>query len=132
MFWSAHLTREIVDGAKGGTKGAKAAKAYYKLINNGTFFARSPEESLSMLYDAYIEHPRIALGCAQEMDGGEFDPVTPAANSPAYRDALYKGHNPFIQACMYWEHRARLSILKSAVDYGLKHPESGLQRVGVS
>ncbi|MFI9495663.1 MULTISPECIES: hypothetical protein [Streptomyces] len=116
------LVKLINERAKKGEEGAKAAKTYHRQINNGTFFARAPEESLAMLYEAYGEHPRLTLGYAQELDGGTFDPQTPPAISTSYQ-AMFRGKYPELQACAYFEHRARLSILKAAVDYGLAHPE---------
>ncbi|MFJ6691556.1 hypothetical protein [Streptomyces sp. NPDC091294] len=103
--------------------GAVAAKTYHRQINNGTFFARAPEESLAMLYEAYGEHPRLTLGYAREIDGGDFDPHSASTNSPSYQAALREGKHPELQACMYLEHRARLAILKAAVDYALAHPD---------
>ncbi|MFI2380482.1 hypothetical protein ACH5AO_36425 [Streptomyces sp. NPDC018964] len=108
---------------RAGAEGAKAAKTYHRQINNGTFFARAPEESLALLYDAYREHPKLALGYAREIDGAGFDPHTPASDSPSYKTALRNGMHPELQACMYLEHRARLAILKAAVDYALAHPD---------
>lgn len=116
------LVKLINERAKKGEEGAKAAKTYHRQINNGTFFARAPEESLAMLYEAYGEHPRLTLSYALELDGGTFAPQTPPASSTSYW-AMLRGNYPELQACAYFEHRARLSILKAAVDYGLAHPE---------
>ncbi|MFD8025347.1 hypothetical protein ACFV6G_33655 [Streptomyces lavendulae] len=109
--------------AKRGDEGAKAAKTYHRQINNGTFFARAPEESLAMLYEAYQEHPKLSLGYAHELDGGSFDPQSPSSSSPSYTAMMREGTFLELQACTYFEHRARLSILKAAVDYALTHPE---------
>ncbi|MEV7395688.1 hypothetical protein [Aeromicrobium sp. NPDC092404] len=117
------LVQCVFKGAKTGHEGAKSAKSYYKLVNNGTFFARTPEESLNLLYAAYKEHPKISLGYALELDGGTFDPHASGVQSDAYTRAMRGGEFPEVQACMYLEQRARLSILKSAVDYALLHPQ---------
>ncbi|MFG2715323.1 hypothetical protein ACGFX2_32895 [Streptomyces goshikiensis] len=108
---------------RAGHEGAKAAKTYHRQINNGTFFARAPEESLALLYEAYGEHPKLTLGYAREIDGGGFDPHTAASDSPSCTAAIRHGQHPELQACMYLEHRARLAILKAAVDYALAHPD---------
>ncbi|MEV5778709.1 hypothetical protein AB0L49_47285 [Streptomyces antimycoticus] len=94
---------------RAGGEGAKAAKTYHRQINNGTFFARVPEESLALLYDAYRQHSKLALGCAREIGGGGFGPHTAASDSPSYQAALRNGKHPELQACMYLEHRARLA-----------------------
>ncbi|MEV8311916.1 hypothetical protein AB0P36_32490 [Streptomyces flavidovirens] len=108
--------------AKTGEEGAKAAKTYHRQINNGTFLARAPEESLALLYEAYGEHPKLTRGYAHELDGGSFDPQSESADSASYK-AMFEGKYPELQACAYLEHRARLSILKAAVDYALAHPD---------
>ncbi|MFE9993478.1 hypothetical protein [Streptomyces avermitilis] len=107
--------------AKKGEEGARSAKTYHRQINNGTFFARAPEESLAMLYQAYGEHPKLTRGYADELDGGTFDPQSESVSSASYK-AMLEGKHPELQACTYFEHRARLSILKAAVDYALAHP----------
>ncbi|MUK01321.1 hypothetical protein GM708_04910 [Vibrio cholerae] len=117
-----NLMRQIHTSAKT-SEGGRALKKYHRLINNGTFFSRTPEESLSMLYEAFKEHPKVGLGCAQELDGVPYNPLTASVNSSSYREALYEGKHPLIQASMYIEHRARLAILKAAVDYALGHPQ---------
>ncbi|GHG19414.1 hypothetical protein [Streptomyces hydrogenans] len=108
---------------RAGHEGAKAAKTYHRQINNGTFFARAPEESLALLYEAYGEHPKLTLGYAREIDGADFDPHAVASDSPSCQAAIRYGKHPELQACMYLEHRARLAILKAAVDYALAHPD---------
>jgi hypothetical protein len=98
----------------------------YRLINNGTFFARTPEELLTMLYDAFREYPKTSLGCTQELDGQGFDPATTTTDNTSYKEALYEGKHPLIQASMYITHRARLATLNAAVDYALAHPQGPL------
>lgn len=117
------LVKLILDRAKTASEGAKESKAYYRLINNGTFFARTPEESLAMLYEAYMDHPKLTLGYGLELDGGTFDPHTPTTQSSSVQSAMRDGKHAVLQACMYFEHRARLSILKAAVDYAIAHSD---------
>ncbi|MCC3764450.1 hypothetical protein K3N28_15395 [Glycomyces sp. TRM65418] len=108
-----------------GSPGASEANEYYKLINHGTFFATSPEESLLMLYGAYKSHPRLTLGYAMELDGGTFDANAASTVSQSLWNALYKGMHFDLQASMYFEHRARISIIKAAVDYVIENREEG-------
>jgi len=72
-----------------------------------------------MLYDAFKSHPRLTLGYAREIDSGTFDPHSRPTKSASCSAALRDGKYPELQACMYFEHRARLTILKAAVDYAL-------------
>lgn len=117
------LVKLILAKAKGGSEGAKETKVYYDLINNGTFLARAPEESLALLYGAYMSHPKLTLGYALELDGGTFDPHSPPTKSASCEAAMQSGKHPDLQACMYLEHRARLAILKAAVDYAIANPD---------
>lgn len=99
------------------------ALTYQRLISDGTFFARDSIESLAMLYDAYKEHPRLTLAAAREFDGETYDPRVGNVSSVSLNRALRDGELPYLQACMYVEHRARLAILKFAIDCALEHPE---------
>lgn len=94
----------------------REALRYYHLVNSGVFLTRDVVERVGQLYKAYMDHPYLTAGAAREMGGDVFDPVTPGG-SPLIGEALFKGQHPLLQACMYLEHRARLSILKGAVDY---------------
>jgi hypothetical protein len=47
-------------------EGPSAAVEYQRLVNDGTFFARDPVQRLCMLYDAYKDHPKLTLACAEE------------------------------------------------------------------
>ncbi|MFL5914900.1 MAG: hypothetical protein ACJ752_04590 [Gaiellaceae bacterium] len=94
----------------------KEALNYYSLINNGVFLATDTVDRISKLYAAYQTHPRLTAGAARELNGGAFDAET-LGEEPLIREALWYGRHLLLQVCMYLEHRARLSILKAAVDY---------------
>lgn len=118
------LSQIVIDAAKAGVlDAAKAALHYQRLVNDGTFFAGSTFERLVMLYEAYKEHPKLTLAAAAEMGGEPFDPQTVATKNSMLRAALLRGHSPFLQACMFNEHRARLALLKGAVDLTCERPE---------
>jgi len=117
------LSRSKSDKEK---QGPKEALRYQRLINDGTFFARSPEESLGMLYDAYKEHPKLTLANSLELDGAQYDPFTASVPSKLLQQAMTDGEHPYLQACMFVEHRARLAILKAAVDYATANPTGPL------
>lgn len=116
------LIRVLMARAKSGSEGAREAKSYYNLINNGTFLARAPEESLALLYDAYMSHPKLTLGYAREVDGKGFDPHASEGASESLKAALKGPKYPELHASMYLEHRARIAILKAAVDYAAGNP----------
>jgi hypothetical protein len=103
-------------------QGPQAALKYQRLVNDGTFFAKNPFERLSMLYDAYKEHPKLTLACAVELGGGPYDPLAEAAPNAVLKEALVEGKHQLIQACMFIEHRARLALLRAAIDYACEFP----------
>ena len=96
---------------------AKEAVEYFRLINNGIFFEKDVRDRAQALYDAYQKHPKLTASAAAEIAGLEYDAVDHPKASEVMRSALLNGEHPLLQACMYLEHRARLGILKAAVDY---------------
>lgn len=104
-------------------QGPREVVAYHRLINDGIFFTETIVGRLHRLYDAYKDHPKVTLASAIEMGGGDYDPHTPAADNPLLEQAMRAGEHPLLQACMYVEHRARLAILKAAVDFVCAYPE---------
>jgi len=100
-----------------GRQGLTAAVDYYNLVNDGIFFARTSEECIIALYDAYQTHPKLSLGVAREMDGQNFDAQTSDPTNARLKKAYINGDYPEIQAAFYLEHRARLAILKAASDF---------------
>lgn len=99
-----------------GHAGPATALKYHTLINNEIFFEQDLRVRLSRLYEAFTEHPRLSLGAALEMDGRAFDCEAFDPKNMRLRQAMYYGSHEFLQACFYIEHRARLAILKTAVD----------------
>ena len=98
-------------------EGPVAALNHHRLVNDLIFFTKNLRERLSLLYTAYSRHPRLACGIATEMAGGKFDPEMYDPDNRLIKQAMYSGQYDQIQACFYLEHRARLAILKTAVDY---------------
>lgn len=96
---------------------------YHRLINDGVFFTGTVVGALHSLYDAYKSHPKITLASAVELDGGAYDPETPTVNNALLAEAMREGKHSLLQACMYVEQRARLAILKAAVDFILEYPD---------
>ena len=104
-------------------QGPSNVLAYHRLVNDGVFFERTILGRMHALYDAYKDHPKLSLACAIEAEGGVFDPTIDATDSEFFRQAMWYGKHPIIQASFYAEHRARLALLKAAVDYCCAHPE---------
>jgi len=97
-------------------EGPATALRYHALINDEIFFQSDLRVRLSRLYAAYMDHPKLSLGVALEMDGGAFDCDADDQKNARISEALRYGSHDLIQACFYIEHRARLAILKIATD----------------
>lgn len=119
------LTRRVLSVSKSqrDRKGPAEVLRYHRLINDGIFFTETIVGRLHKLYDAYKDHPKMSLACAMEMDGMPFDPHTDATANDRLGEAMREGKHPILQASMYLEHRARLSILKAAVDFACTFPD---------
>lgn len=98
-------------------QGPKKILEYHNLINNRIFFIKDVRERLAKLYKAYQQHPRLALAVSREKQGYDFDPEYRDPHDPLLRETMIDGKYPELQACFYVEHRARLAILKAAIDY---------------
>jgi hypothetical protein len=102
-------------------RGPLAVLVYHDLVNDHAFFLKDPAERLRRLYQAYRAHPKLSAAVAAEQAGAGFDEAVRSRPSrhpsnPVLAEALYEGKHPSVQASLYVEHRARLSILKAAVD----------------
>lgn len=119
-YWAErNLIKELrkIAKAEPSKRGPAVALTHHRFINNTIFFQKSLHERLSLLYGAYTKHPRLACAVAMEMEGKPFDPEAHDPNNGLIKEALYKCSHPLLQACFYIEHRARLAILKTAIDY---------------
>lgn len=97
----------------------KALSDYYFKVNSETFF---PEDILGKtipLYSTFEENSHISARCGRELMGVSFDEYEYWDTLPKeiYSDTYYKCNYNDIQISTFIEHRARLAILKNAVDY---------------
>jgi hypothetical protein len=92
---------------------------YHDLIHDHIFFIKDESERLRRLYRAYRGHPKLSRELASELVGGQ------VVRGSILADALVSGAHAALQASLYIEHRARLSILKTTIDLlcrGGAHP----------
>lgn len=126
------LTARLISMAKDSdAEGPRAVLTYHRLVNDGIFFEPTIASRLQALYAAYQSHPRLTLSCAREMDGHAFDPeVLPGSASDRITEALRLGDHLLLQAAFYAEHRAKLAILKAAIDMACRLPKVVAKLVG--
>jgi len=92
---------------------------YYCKVNSETFFTENIYEKVFNLYSIFQKFPRISAKCGNEINGNDFDEDCNALPTNIYEDTYYKASNNDIQISTFIEHRARLAILKNAIDYRL-------------
>lgn len=97
--------------------GPDEVQRYLHQVRDEAFFEPDIRKRVSNLYTAFSAHPKLSLGCGRELDGGEFEPEGEDPDNPVIRSALYEGKYPLLQISFYVEHRARLALLKAAIDY---------------
>ncbi len=128
-FWMERATQRVVSNARKSAKGASGPGSIYQyqeLIKNGVVLTGDVRERLSLLYKAHFEHPELSKDVANEMDH-----VLPTAKWPAgthWREAFQDCKHPLVQAAMYYQQKARLAILKGAVDYACQELNGSLPK----
>lgn len=97
----------------------KALEDYYFEVNSGTFFTESIVKKVRKLYSTFKKFPRISAKCGNELKGNAFDEEYSDLPEEIFNDTYYECNYNDIQISTFIEHRARLAILKNAVDYKL-------------
>lgn len=106
------------DGSKvGGIMRFRAIKKYYRSINNKIFFIDIILIKVLMLYQLYLENINISAKCGNEMLGSDFNQDCSSMHKRNYYSTFVFNQLNEIQISAYIEYRAKLSILKCAVDY---------------
>ncbi|MSQ17031.1 MAG: hypothetical protein EXR54_05605 [Dehalococcoidia bacterium] len=122
-FWLERMMLKVVsDGRKSqrAQKGPGAVYEYQELIKNGVVLTGDVRERVSALYETHFEHQWLAKAVAAEMNGTEWDSHVQASDSLQWTAALNQCQYPLVQAALYYQHKARLGILKGAVDYAIR------------
>jgi len=104
----------------------KTLEDYYFEVNSGIFFTENVMQKIDKLYSAFHKYPNISAKCGNELIGNSFDDEYNSLPAEIYEDTYYKCSYNDIQISTFVEHRARLAILKSAVDYKL-YKDAGIK-----
>lgn len=94
-----------------------ALSRYYYLINSGTFLTRNIVERADKLYSIYKEYPNISAKLGHELIGENFHDDHQNIPKQLYASTYYSCELTDLAISTFVEHRARLSILKAAIDY---------------
>ncbi|MHA1541917.1 MAG: hypothetical protein ACTSQH_02975 [Candidatus Hodarchaeales archaeon] len=104
----------------------KALENYYFEVNSGIFFTENIVRKVDTLYSTFQKFPRISAKCGNELIGNTFDEEYDALPKQIYEDTYYKCNYNDVQISIFIEHRARLAILKNAIDYKL-YKKAGIE-----
>jgi len=104
----------------------KALEDYYFKVNSGIFFTENIVQKVDTLYSAFQKFPRISAKCGNELIGNAFDNDYNTLPQQIYEDTYHKCNYNEIQISTFIEHRARLAILKNAIDYIL-YKDAGIK-----
>jgi len=108
-----------------GKKCFSALEEYFDAVNNEIFFIDNNVEKAIRLYSAFEKYPHISAKTGYEIIGDNFDIAYDRLPKEVYEDTYYKCNYNAIQISTFVEHRARLAIMKSAIDYKL-YKEAGI------
>ena len=95
----------------------KSLTEYHLKVNSEIFFIENITEKVDKLYDIFQKFPRISAKCGNELMGNSFNDEYDALPDKIFSDTYYECKYNVIQISTFIEHRARLSILKNAIDY---------------
>lgn len=95
---------------------------YSSGISDSIFFSDTTRRQIDKLYDSFSENRKLAARCATEIDTGEY-PEDDDCTIPSeiFKRTIYDGEVNEVQTALMLEHQARLSLLKSAVDYVVEY-----------
>ncbi len=94
-----------------------ALAEYFFLINSRTFFTENIVLRVEQLYKTFQEFPNISAKCANESMGKPFDAEYEALPKEVFAETYYECRLNDVAISCFIEHRARLAILKNAIDY---------------
>lgn len=94
-----------------------ALAEYFFLINNRTFFTENIIVRTEELYRTFQKFPHISAKCGNEILGNSFGQEYETLPTEIFRQTYYECRLNDIAISSFVEHRARLAILKNAIDY---------------
>jgi hypothetical protein len=119
-YW---VERKLLERLKKSQKSTADLKRYEAMwhyfygLTSGIFFTRNIVSRLETLYDLYAEYPHLSARCSAEICGKDFDGDDTLVERNLFNKTFYDCEYNDLQISCFVEHMARLSILKSAVDY---------------
>lgn len=104
-------------------------KKYYFQLNSSIFFMENIVKRLSSLYETFLDFPLISARCANEMIGKLFVEDHRSLPRDIFQKTFFDCEYNTIQISTFIEHRARLALLKNAVDYKIYEKNGEIDKI---
>lgn len=123
--WSYWIERNLINRLRAKKKTQpdrkcyEAGDRYLFEINSEIFFVSTPIGRVDRLYDLFQKYARLSARTGHELLGGDFENEDVHIPRDIFKETYYDCKYTDIQLSAYIEHRARLAVLKSTVDYKL-------------
>jgi hypothetical protein len=92
---------------------------YYHTLNSSIFFSKNIIKRAGKLYDIYKKYPNLSKRVGNESQGGNFEDEHKNIPAEIYKKTFFQSEYTDLTLSTYIEHRSRIAILKSAVDFTL-------------
>jgi len=119
-YW---IERKIIDSLIHKKKSVKDKKrylamlCYYNTVNHDIFFSHNIIDKVEALYSTYQLYPHLSAKVGNELINNEFDKDCSEIPKNIFVDNYYACKNTDINTSSFIEYRARLALLKAAIDY---------------
>lgn len=107
----------------------KKLDEYLFTINSGSFFKSDPLQRIRELFNAYVSNKNITAKICSETKTGTYDEDATVLLSDCFRKLFYECENNIMQVSLYVEHMARITILKSCIEYLINHHSSDFKSI---
>jgi hypothetical protein len=104
-------------------------ESYYFHVNSEIFFTDNIIERAQELYSTYQQYRNISAKCGTELLGGSFDDESELIPPRIYEQTYYECKLNEMAVSTYIEQRARLAVLKSAIEYKIYEKLGELKRI---
>jgi len=122
-----HLRKENASNKNDGY--TQALYDYYFQVNNDIFFLGDNIDRINSLFDTYSKVGHISARVGNVLCGGLFSDDVKVIPEQIYAKTYYGCECTDINLSTYIENRARLAILKNAIDYILKPDQSAKHKL---
>lgn len=90
---------------------------YFYKINSGSFFSSNPVRRIKQLFQAYIKYKNITAKIWHELQNGKYNDDITELNRDGFKSCFYECENNILQAALYIEHQARVTIISSCIQH---------------